>query len=75
MVVEFTGVTIEVAKECSGIRSSLAMIITSVVAGYPILPPPGWRRIVLCLAVVPIPMFKNAIRISTITLLAIYVAG
>jgi len=44
MVFEFIGVTIEVAKQCSGIRSSLAMLITSVVAGYLILPS-GWRRV------------------------------
>ena len=72
MVFEFTGVTIEVAKQCSGIRSSLAMLITSVVAGYLILPT-GWRRVLLSLAVVPITIFKNAVRITTITLLSIYV--
>jgi exosortase len=74
MVFEFTGVTIEVAKQCSGIRSSLAMLITSVVAGYLILPS-GWRRVVLSLTVLPITIFKNAIRIATITLLSIYVDG
>ena len=72
MVFEFTGVTIEVAKQCSGIRSSLAMLITSVVAGYLILPS-GWRRVVLIPVVVPITIFKNAVRITTITLLSIYV--
>ena len=72
MVFEFTGVTIEVAKQCSGIRSSLAMLITSVVAGYLILPT-GWRRVLLSLAVLPITIFKNAVRITTITLLSIYV--
>ena len=72
MVFEFTGVTIEVAKQCSGIRSSLAMLITSVVAGYLILPT-GWRRVLLSLAVIPITIFKNAVRITTITLLSIYV--
>ena len=72
MVFEFIGVTIEVAKECSGIRSSLAMLITSVVAGYLILPS-GWRRVFLSLAVIPITIFKNAVRITTITLLSIYV--
>jgi exosortase len=74
MVFEFTGVTIEVAKECSGIRSSLAMFITSVVAGYLTLPS-GWRRVVLSLTVLPITIFKNAVRITTITLLSIYVDG
>jgi exosortase len=74
MIFEFTGVNIEVAKECSGIRSSLAMIITSVVAGYLTLPS-DWRRVVLFLTVFPITIFKNAVRITTITLLSIYVDG
>jgi exosortase len=29
------GISVEVAEQCSGIRSSLALIITSVLAGYP----------------------------------------
>lgn len=74
MVFEFNGVAIEIAKQCSGIRSSLAMLITSVVAGYLTLPS-GWRRVVLSLTVVPITIFKNAVRITTITLLSIYVDG
>ena len=61
-------------KQCSSIRSSLAMLITSVVAGYLTLPS-GWRRVVLIPAVVPITIFKNAVRITTITLLSIYVDG
>jgi exosortase len=72
MSFEFTKVTIEVAEQCSSIRSSLAMLITSIVAGYFFLPS-GWRRVVLSLSVLPIAIFKNAVRITTITLLSNYV--
>jgi exosortase len=65
-------VAIEVAKECSGIRSSNALFLTSVLAGYLFLRS-GWKRLWLCLATVPIAIFKNAVRIVTLSWLAIYV--
>ena len=65
-------VTIEVAKECSGIRSSLALFITSLLAAHLFLR--TWsRKAVLWLAVLPITIFKNGLRIVTLSLLAIYV--
>jgi exosortase len=66
------GVTIEVARECSGIRSSMAMLITSLVAGHLVLRT-GWARAVLSVATIPLLLVKNAIRIVTLTLLTIYV--
>lgn len=66
------GITIEVAKQCSGIRSSIALIITSVFAGYLFLKS-GWSRLILVLSFFPITVFKNALRIVTLSLLASYV--
>jgi exosortase len=66
------GITIEVAEQCSGIRSSLCLVITSVLAGYLFLKK-GWGRVVLVLSVFPITVFKNALRIVTLSLLAVYV--
>ncbi len=66
------GVAIEVAKECSGIRSSLALIVTGTLAAHLFLDR-GWKQIILVLSVFPITVFKNGIRIVTITLLATYV--
>ena len=66
------GLSIEVAKECSGIRSSLALVITAIVAGKLFLDS-GWRRFLLVLCIFPITMFKNAIRIVTLALLGAYV--
>ena len=66
------GISIEIAKVCSGIRSSLALFITMVIAGHLFLRT-GWKKVVLLLAIFPITMFKNGIRIVTITLLATYV--
>ena len=66
------GISIEIANVCSGIRSSLALFITMVIAGHLFLQT-GWKKVVLILAVFPITMFKNGIRIVTISLLATYV--
>jgi exosortase len=63
---------IEVAKECSGIRSSMALLITTLLAGEFVLRS-GWRKSLLVLSAVPILIFKNGLRIVTISLLSIYV--
>jgi len=66
------GVEIEIAKECSGIRSSLALFITSILAGHVFLQS-SWRRVSFSLFTVPVVIFKNAVRIVTISWLGIYV--
>ncbi len=66
------GITIEVAEQCSGVRSSIALIITSVFVGYLFLQK-GWSRLMLVLSFFPITVFKNAMRIVTLSLLASYV--
>ena len=71
-VFELPGLAVEVARQCSGIRSTIGMFITSVIAGYMLLKT-GWGRVLLILAIFPITIFKNSIRICTISLLAAYV--
>jgi exosortase len=66
------GVDIEIAKECSGIRSSLALFITSILAGQVFLES-SCRKLFFSLFTVPIVVFKNAVRIVTISCLGIYV--
>jgi len=61
------GLTIHVAEECSGIRSSMALFITSLLAAYLFLNSP-WRKLVLILAVYPITIVKNGLRIVLLTL-------
>jgi len=71
-VFHLPGMTIEVAKQCSGIRSSLGLFITGILAGHLFLKS-GWRKVILALVVFPITVFKNGIRITTLSALAIYV--
>jgi exosortase len=65
--IEFT-----VAPQCSGIHSGLYLLITGLIFGQLFLKSPV-RRTLLVFAVLPIAIFKNGLRIVTITLLANYV--
>jgi len=66
------GVTIEVAKECSSIRSSTALFITCLLAAHLYLRT-GWKMLLFVLLSIPLSVLKNGIRIATLTLLSIYV--
>jgi exosortase len=64
--------SIEVAKQCSGIRSSLALFITCLLAAHLFLRT-KWKMLVFVLLAFPLAILKNGIRITTLTLLAVYV--
>lgn len=64
--------TIEVAAECSGIRSSIALLITCLLAVHLYLRTP-WKKAVFLSLVIPLAVVKNGIRIVTLTLLSIHV--
>lgn len=64
------GITLEVARECSGIRSSLVLFIVSLVGGYLFLESP-WRRLILAVAVIPLALLRNAFRIFVIGFLCV----
>ena len=66
------GVTIEVARECSGINSSIGLVLTMLLVARQSLNS-NWRRAVLVLATIPLSILKNAIRITTLTVLALRV--
>jgi exosortase/archaeosortase family protein len=66
------GIVLEVARECSGIRSSWVLFITSVAASRMLLATPA-RRVALVAFVIPLAIVRNALRIVTIGLLAVYV--
>jgi exosortase len=72
LVFDFSNVSVRVAEECSGIRSSLSLFILSIITGHMFLQRVS-RRVALALAIFPITVVKNAFRIVTITLLANYV--
>ena len=53
LLLALPGLTIEIAPECSGIRPSLALLITSLLAGHLFLRAP-WAKAALVLATFPL---------------------
>ena len=62
------GLTLEVAKECSSIRSSLMLVVTTMVLAQLQLRSP-WRKILVVALAVPLSVAKNGLRIFTIAML------
>jgi exosortase C (VPDSG-CTERM-specific) len=71
-IFELPGITIQVAQECSGIRSSWVLFITSTVAAHLFLSK-TWSRLILVGVVVPLGIIRNGFRIMVIGLLCVYV--
>jgi exosortase C (VPDSG-CTERM-specific) len=67
------GMSLEVAPECSGIRSTLVLFITSLLAGYLFLRSPV-RRAALAAIVIPLAIFRNGLRIFTIGQLCVHIS-
>ncbi len=62
------GLTLQVAQECSSIRSSLMLLVTTMVLAQLLLRSPWHRAFVIALAV-PLSIAKNGLRIFTIAML------
>ena len=73
MVFEIPGIVIEVADECSGIRSSYVLFITSILASYLFLRSP-WRRGILAAAVIPLGIIRNGFRILVIAWMCVEIS-
>lgn len=65
LIFQLPGITLQVAPECSGIRSTIVLFLTSLVASYLFLRSP-WRRAVLIGAVIPLALLRNGFRIFVI---------
>ncbi len=70
-VFDLPGLTIEVAEECSGIHSAIALFLASMIAAHLVLRTP-WKQVVFALIAVPVAILKNAIRIVVISGLSVY---
>ncbi len=69
---QLPNITIEVAQECSGIRSSWVLLMTSILAANLFLKTP-WRRFALVAFVIPLAILRNGFRILVIGLLCVNV--
>jgi exosortase C (VPDSG-CTERM-specific) len=71
-VFQLPTITIRVAQECSGIRSSLVLFITGLLGAQMFLKSPA-RRLVLVLLVFPLGVLRNGFRILVIGVLCVHV--
>ena len=65
-------INIEIAQECSGIRSSMAVLILALLAGHFYLRS-GWKQAVFVACSLFVMIIKNGVRIAVLTILAIHV--
>ena len=72
VIIVLPSVTIEIAQECSGIRSSLILFIAGLVLGHLFLRKIQ-SKIVLVLLLIPLTIIKNAFRIFSLSTLGMYV--
>jgi len=72
-VFSFPGVnSLELARECSGIRSSWVLFITCLLASHLFLRSP-WRRVILVAFVIPLGLLRNGFRFATLAWLCMHV--
>jgi exosortase len=69
-----SGYRFEIAKECSGIHSCLVLFITSILVGH-LFVRSLWARVCFSSLTILVAIFKNAVRIVTISGLTAYVDG
>ena len=67
-ILQIPGLTLEVAVECSSIRSSLMLLVTTMVLAQVLLKT-GWRKGLIILLAIPLSVAKNGLRIFTIGML------
>ena len=70
---QLPGFAMQVAPECSGIRSTLALFLTSLVAGQLFLRSP-WKRALLALIVIPLAFVRNGFRVFVIGELCVQIS-
>jgi exosortase len=73
LVFSFSRIDIEVARECSSIRSSTILFVTTLVLAQLFLKSTRGKWIVVLLSL-PVAVVKNGVRIFTLSLLAEYVS-
>jgi exosortase len=69
VLVHIPGLTVEVARECSSIRSSLMLVVTTMVLAQLLLRSP-WRKALVIAIAIPLSIAKNGLRIFVIAMLA-----
>lgn len=72
LIFSLPGFDIQIAPQCSGIRSSISLVIASGLAGYLLLRT-AVHRLFVVFVTIPLVILKNAIRIVALSTAALYV--
>jgi exosortase len=72
VVLDLPKVSIYIAEECSGIRSSMVLLLSTLVLGHLYLKQ-GWTQALLVLAAFPLTVARNGLRIFVLSTLGMYV--
>jgi exosortase C (VPDSG-CTERM-specific) len=71
-VFELPGIVLQVARQCSGIRSSWVLFIAGLLVSHLFLKT-RWRRIVLVAFVIPLGILRNGFRVFVVGLLCVHI--
>ena len=71
-VFQLPNITIQVGQECSGIRSSCVLVITSLLTANLFLKG-TWRRAMLVCFVIPLGIVRNGFRVWVIAMLCVHI--
>jgi exosortase len=69
MLIHIPGLTMEVAPECSSIRSSFMLLVTTMMLAHLLLRTP-WKNALVVAIAIPLSIAKNGLRIFVLGLLA-----
>ena len=72
LILHLPGISLQVAPECSGLHSTLILLITALLGSYLFLRG-FWRRFVLVAAVLPLALLRNGFRIFTVGQLCVHI--
>jgi exosortase len=67
-LITLPGLTVEVARECSSIRSSLMLVVTTMVLAQMLLRS-FWRKLAVIAVAIPLSVAKNGLRIFVLAML------
>jgi exosortase C (VPDSG-CTERM-specific) len=65
LTLQLPGFSMVIAPECSGIHSTMVLLITAVLAGHLFLRS-GWKRVLLVIVVVPLAILRNGFRVFVV---------
>jgi len=73
LTIQMPGFSLVIAPECSGIHSTMVLLITGVLAGHLFLRS-GWKRALLVLVVVPLAILRNGFRVFVVGELCVHIS-